>query len=585
MNIDVDEPTSEDNTHGVGGAKTALQTPQFEEKPGLRLPSSTIPDTRWFYGAKVLEPHPGRHENVVYPDHSAMYPNMIRNLNISPETLVGTQSDLDTYEFERYYIGDTEYVNGLWEVDEFLAMDWTADSVEDTELTEDECVWGYIDTRDVKRCENHERWQQYKDSERYKAVFQRSSKGDWKKRWTADPNFERCYYLQPSIKKGFMNDVVDDMLELKAQYKGTDMYLSTKQIVNSTWGYLGYATEYNASRLFNWMMAETITLTGRKLIQHTADSISTYIEREKDTDCIVVAGDTDSAVLSMPSVGLKSTAIEYAQEAADWYNTEAADEFMREQCNVTDHYVDLEIESYAPVAFFLPAKKRYFQRITWESGASNSEGQHSSDSGGVTMDGENTDEVETKGIELVRSDVSDLTEDIQGYVRDQILHEDPGTAKANCYERLREVVERVENGNISLDRAGKRKGISKPLEEYGDENRSPTSVIRGAKYARENIPGEENISIGSKPLGFPIDSLLDDELPRTYDADTGEDGNVVDYIAVEDPQSLKGLVEVDWTEVMRKQIKSPVEDILENMGWSWSEMRHQHSQTGISEFM
>ena len=41
-----------------------------------------------YRGAIVLEPKPGLHENIVVLDFTSMYPNLMRNYNLSPETLV-----------------------------------------------------------------------------------------------------------------------------------------------------------------------------------------------------------------------------------------------------------------------------------------------------------------------------------------------------------------------------------------------------------------------------------------------------------------------------------------------------------------
>jgi DNA polymerase I len=60
---------------------------------GYVLPTAEKPDRDWYYGAKVFEPTPGISEHVVYLDASSMYPSFIKQMNISPETLIGTTSD------------------------------------------------------------------------------------------------------------------------------------------------------------------------------------------------------------------------------------------------------------------------------------------------------------------------------------------------------------------------------------------------------------------------------------------------------------------------------------------------------------
>jgi len=141
---------------------------RFAERYDVVLPTNTKPDRDWYYGGYVRKPKFGRHENAIYPDAKSLYPNSIRTCNISPETLIGTEEDL-----------------------------------RESEYTEEDCRWSYIDTRpdNVKK--------------------------------ESEPELEKCYYLKPSIKKGFMNEVVDELMEMKEYYDGTELYGPVKQVVNS----------------------------------------------------------------------------------------------------------------------------------------------------------------------------------------------------------------------------------------------------------------------------------------------------------------------------------------------------------------
>lgn len=135
---------------------------------GIALPTNEEPDRDWYYGAYVFEPELGRHRNVIYYDVAALYPNIMYQTNISPDTLIGTQEDLDASEY-----------------------------------SEDDCSWAYIDMRqdNVKKAD--------------------------------DPEYERCYYLKPSVKEGFLRQAIGELLELKAQYKGDELYPAVKRVVNS----------------------------------------------------------------------------------------------------------------------------------------------------------------------------------------------------------------------------------------------------------------------------------------------------------------------------------------------------------------
>jgi DNA polymerase elongation subunit (family B) len=66
---------------------------------GYALPTSERPDTQHYWGAYVFDPSSGKHENVVYPDLSSLYPNLFRDMNASPETIVGDKADLRESEY------------------------------------------------------------------------------------------------------------------------------------------------------------------------------------------------------------------------------------------------------------------------------------------------------------------------------------------------------------------------------------------------------------------------------------------------------------------------------------------------------
>ncbi len=191
---------------------------RFANRNGFALPTNEKPERGWFYGGHVFEPELGRHPNAVYPDVWSEYPNAFRVCNISPETAVGTKEDLEASEY-----------------------------------TEDDCRWSYIDTRqdNVKKED--------------------------------DPDYEKFYYLKPEIKEGFMSQVVDHVMGLKDAYDGTPLYGPAKIIVNATWGVFGDSDSYGKGyRLFDWRLAESITLYGRKTIQYTASKYVDALNELKD---------------------------------------------------------------------------------------------------------------------------------------------------------------------------------------------------------------------------------------------------------------------------------------------------------------
>jgi len=127
----------------------------------------------------------------------SLYPHLILQCNISPETIIGTEDDL-----------------------------------QDSAYTKDDCVYSYIDTQT--------------------APSQKSE---------SDPVYEKCYFVDHETESGFVSDVVEEILALNEIYAGTDLYGASKQIRNSVWGYLGDSDSFGkGTRLFDWRMGEAITL-------------------------------------------------------------------------------------------------------------------------------------------------------------------------------------------------------------------------------------------------------------------------------------------------------------------------------------
>jgi len=154
---------------------------------GVRLPTGGAPDEYKYLGAFVETPTAGMNENVVYCDLASLYPNNILSLNASPETIVGTKEDL-----------------------------------EQSQYTEEDCVWGYVDPRPVKHLdENYNGWRQYTDGQ-YKMVYDPHAPDI---KWTCDdadgPQYERLYFLSHDIQRGFLTECVDELIALKNKYRGT----------------------------------------------------------------------------------------------------------------------------------------------------------------------------------------------------------------------------------------------------------------------------------------------------------------------------------------------------------------------------
>jgi len=492
---------------------------RFARERGVALPTNTEPTRGWFYGGYVFEPELGRHPNAVYPDVWSEYPNAFRTCNMSPETIIGTEEDL-----------------------------------EESEYTEEDCRWSYIDTRpdNVKK--------------------------------ESDPEYEKCYYLKPEIKTGFMNEVVDHVMTLKDDYDGTELYGPVKQVVNSVWGVYGDSDSYGKGyRLFDWRVAESITLYGRKVIQYSAQRFVDEVNNIKDErgldgrKAYQVGGDTDSVMTSIPFMPAdtreeQSDIVDIAIDACDRVN-DSYDEFAAKTFNSNGDYIELEIESYAPW-LFVPkgvtkekAKKRYAEIIAWEEG-----------------EWFDPPEFSVTGIDIVRSDRAVATRDIAQEVIETILRvDDEDDARNEAYATIKEVVEDIEDGERPNSYIARPKGMSKRPEEYGSPDQTPLPTYRGAKYANQNFDWE-NMDSGAKPQLLYLERVRGD-WPRTYSADTKEDGRQVDAVAVEKPDKVPDEFVVDTDKMIEKVLEDPLTPILEAMHWSFDDAVADTDQGSLAQFM
>jgi DNA polymerase elongation subunit (family B) len=502
----------------------------------VRLPTGSEPDRYNYHGAHVFTPTAGLNHHVVYVDLRSLYPNIMRALNVGPDTIIGTQADLD-----------------------------------ESEYTEDDCVWGYIDPRPVKHVRKGEDWRVHAHDQ-FKMVYERDTPTV---KWVDDPRYERCYYLHPDVREGFIAEGIQRLLDMKYQYEG-DLYEAVKRVVNSAYGFMGFATENNSSRLYDWRIAESITLAGRKVIKETADFVRRYLWQECGVpaeDTYVALGDTDGAGICWPDAPDRDTLLEMVQSACRELNERAYPSYMAEEFGVPEdrHYMEVEVESYASSAF-VPAtdyddprgegrKKRYAQHVSWD-------------------EGEEVDEVDVTGFEAVRSDTSPLTTQLQTWVLDQLTRHGRD-ARTDIFGVCKAVEQAVRDGKVPVEQIAKRGGIGQPLAEYGTSSRRPSPLYRGAKYADEYLGVD--LSEGSKPFVVYLESP--DGLPRsTYLSETAENGDVVDAISVEHARDLPESLDVAWTKHADKAITEPLRPILRTIGWSWAGIRDETVQAGLANF-
>lgn len=462
------------------------------------LPTAEKPEVGDYHGAYVYTPESGLHEHVVYPDYSSLYPNIMYQCNISPETLVGTKEDL-----------------------------------EDSPYTEDDCVWTYID-----------------------ATTPPALKGDVE---ASEERMERLFFLKPSVEEGFIRSVLDDIMGLADQYSG-GMYAAVKRVRNSTYGVLGDSDSYNAGfRLFDWRLAEGTTLGGQKVLKEGGRVFADAVD---DDDAEVIYGDTDSVVTTIPNAESAEDALSKAQKAAEETN-EHITEYAVEQFGLEDESearMEIEIESYARGIFFKGRddgrktdgiKKKYVQMEEWNDDD-------------FWLD---EPEMTITGFAYVRSDVADVTADLQYATFDALMRLDRDKAERAVKEHVERVIEQIMRGSYPLSKVGIPFGISQSLDQYGSTDRTPQPQYRGAKYANKFIYGGEAIQSGDKPFYYYVDEGQTGDLRATYDAHTKEDGTYVDAISVLDADDMPDGVTIDREKMVKKTIINHMSPIFRTLGW------------------
>lgn len=489
---------------------------------GIALPTSVRPDVQHYWGAYVFPPVPGKHKNVVYPDLSSLYPNLFRDMNASPETIIGFESDLKQSNY-----------------------------------TKDDCHTVYVDTRSEST-----------------------------KRSVDEPERTPLYVLKPEVKESFVRETIQDLIDMKYEYKkdeySDEAYAAVKRITNSVYGVMGDSVSYGRGfRLFDWRIAEAITLAGREVIKHTADTIESRVKSMGYADAAIIAGDTDSAVLEVPSADGMDETLDVAQKAAEYVDS-TYDELMERRFNMSENNMAVEIESYAEAAIFMNKKKRYAQWVRWD-------------------EGDLKDKIEVKGFELVRSDSAPITGRVQKKVIEIILKNNE--PKEIVREYLKNEWDAVVNGEVSLEAIGKPSAINSDVWTYGYSEQddgsfnyyTPQPHIRGARYATAYIDGED-LETG-KPLMFYVKEIeANSGIPETYayenklkadddDPRMVEKDRPVDALAVEDIRNLPDGVVVDWEKMATKTIRDPIEPIVNVMNWSFDDLITEGRQTGLGSFM
>jgi DNA polymerase elongation subunit (family B) len=218
-----------------------------------------------FEGAYVKDPQVGMHDWVASFDLNSLYPSLIIQYNISPETLIEPKNYTDEM---RNIVSDG--VN----VDCFLKKEIDTSKIQNSTITPN----GQFFRTDVQGFLAKMMEEMYEDRKKYKKLMLKSKQ---------DYENEK----DPSKKQEIEN--------LVARYN--NLQLAKKVSLNSAYGAMG--SQY--FRFYDLRMALAVTLAGQLSIRWIESKLNDYLNKLLKTDKdYVIASDTDSIYLNLaPLVG------------------------------------------------------------------------------------------------------------------------------------------------------------------------------------------------------------------------------------------------------------------------------------------
>jgi DNA polymerase elongation subunit (family B) len=326
-------------------------------------------------------------------------------------------------------------------------------------------------------------------------------------------------FVPPNIRKGIVPRTLERLIKernvVKAQMKAEkdpvkkralDSYQEgLKRIANASYGYTGFLL----GRIYVLSIANAITSCGRHYIQETKRLVET------NTNYKVIYGDTDSVMIKTDTQDIEK-AIEIGNNIANFLNEKFQGKLR------------IKVENVFKTLLIL-TKKRY---AGWSF---------------EKVDSQFKDEIVMKGIETVRRDWCDLVSETQEEVL-KILLKEQNPKKAFAY--FKEVVQKLQSGQIPLEKLTIIKGISKRPEQYKGVQPHVELVKKMRKRGEAEIP-----AIGDR-VGFVIVKGLQLVSERA-----------------EDPEYVKkhGL-KIDSKYYIESQLLPPLERVFEAIGVNRSEL-------------
>jgi DNA polymerase elongation subunit (family B) len=260
-----------------------------------------------FEGAYVKEPQVGKHDWVASFDLDSLYPHLMMQFNISPETLL---------EPENYTPAMREVLSEGVSVDKLLSKSVDTSNLENVTLTPN----GQFFRTDFQGFLPKMMEEMYEDRKKFKKLMLQA-----KQEYENEKDDSKKYEIEKRI----------------ARYN--NLQLAKKVSLNSAYGALG--SQY--FRFYDLRMALAVTLAGQLSIRWIERKLNEYMNALLKTNCdYVIASDTDSIYLRLNELVQKV----YGN---DTINGQKVIEFMDRVCQQKiQPFID---KSYAELADYVHA--------------------------------------------------------------------------------------------------------------------------------------------------------------------------------------------------------------------------------------
>ncbi len=270
----------------------------------------------------------------------------------------------------------------------------------------------------------------------------------------------------------------------------------------------------------------------------------------------VIYGDTDSVLVSLAGHDDdKPTALENGEALETVINQEMTRCVDNAGLGETHPYLDSGDELHGTARhalvfeheklyrrFIQPgSKKRYAGRVVWKEGKD--------------IDGE----VDTTGFEATRSDAPEITEEVQPEVINRVL---AGDGFDEVSEYIRGVIDDIESGDIDRYRIAIPGSLGQPLEQYGN-----TQTARACRFSNREL--DTSWSVGDNPWLYYIES-------------TPAMSSGADVIALDWASDVPDGYVVDIEKHLDRALASPLEPILDEVGFKWTELKNGAQTTSAA---